>query len=177
MSAVIGADESELLFRLGELGLEPANFNGGGQIVVAGALDALAALAANPPTRARVVPLQVAGAFHSRYMVPAVGRLREFTETLAVADPTTRIWSNADGESVDSGSRFIELLVDRVSAPVRWDRVMDSLAAEDVTGIIEIAPGGALVGLAKRGLRGIPAIAVKSPDDLPAAIDLIDRTS
>lgn len=177
MSAVIGADESELLVRLDELGLEPANFNGGGQIVVAGALDALSALADHPPARARVVPLQVAGAFHTRFMHPAVARLTQFTTTLPIADPTTRIWSNADGELVDSGSRFIELVVGRVSAPVRWDRVMQSLAAEEVTGLIEVAPAGALVGLAKRGLRGVPAVAIKTPDDLPAAIEMIDRTS
>lgn len=177
MSAVIGADESELLFRLGELGLEPANFNGGGQVVVAGALDALSVLAADPPARARVVPLQVAGAFHTRFMQPAVARLRRFTATLPIADPTTRIWSNADGAPVDSGSRFIELVVDRVSSPVRWDRVMQSLAAENVTGLIEVTPAGALVGLAKRGLRGVPAVAITTPDDLTAAIDMIDRTS
>ncbi len=177
MSAVIGADESELLFRLGELDLEPANFNGGGQIVVAGAVDALAALAADPPTRARVIPLQVAGAFHSRYMLPAVERLREYAASLSVDDPTTRIWSNADGDAVASGARFIDLLVDRVSAPVRWDRVMESFAAEGVTGMIELAPGGALAGLAKRGLRGVPTISIKTPDDLPAAIDMIDRTT
>lgn len=177
MSAVIGADENELMFRLGELGLEPANFNGGGQVVVAGALDALAELAENPPARARVVPLQVAGAFHTHYMAPAVERLSRFASGLTVTDPTTMLWTDDDGSVVTDGRRFIDLLVDRVSAPVRWDRVMESMADAQVTGIIELSPAGALVGLAKRGLKGVPSIAIKTPDDIPAAIDLIDGTA
>ena len=177
MSAVIGADEAELLARLGELDLEPANFNGAGQIVVAGALAALAELAAAPPTRARVIPLQVAGAFHTRYMRPAVERLSAVADSLTALQPTLPIWSNSDGESVLDGPRFLDLLVGQVSSPVRWDKCMASFAAAGVTGIIEIAPAGALVGLAKRGLKGVPTVAIKTPDDLPAAYELIDKQS
>jgi [acyl-carrier-protein] S-malonyltransferase len=177
MSAVIGADENALLTRLDELGLSPANFNGGGQIVVAGALDALTQLAENPPARARVIPLQVAGAFHTRYMQPAVEGLRAFASTLATADPTVPIWTNKDGSRVDSGSVFRDLLVGQVSSPVRWDLCMESFTAAGVTGIIEVAPAGALVGLAKRGLKGVPAVAIRTPDDLPAAFDLIDQAA
>ena len=175
MSAVIGADETELLARLDELGLEPANFNGGGQIVVAGSPDALAALAAAPPARARVIPLQVAGAFHTRYMQPAVEHLAQVAAGLNPHDPTLPIWSNRDGNRVSSGGRFVELLVAQVSSPVRWDQCMASFAAAGVTGIIEVAPAGALVGLAKRALKGVPSVAIKTPDDLPAAFDLIDQ--
>ena len=174
MSAVIGADESELLARLDELGLSPANFNGGGQIVVAGALDSLAALASDPPARARVIPLQVAGAFHTRYMAPAVDHLAEIARTLTVADPTLPVWTNNDGSRVTDGDRFVELLVGQVSSPVRWDLCMASFAEAGVTGIIEVAPAGALVGLAKRALKGVPSVAIKTPDDLPAAFELID---
>ncbi|MDQ1580317.1 MAG: [acyl-carrier-protein] S-malonyltransferase [Microbacteriaceae bacterium] len=177
MSAVIGADEAELLARLDELGLSPANYNGGGQVVVAGALDALAALAENPPERARVIPLQVAGAFHTRYMQPAADRLSSFAAALPVSDPTLRIWTNNDGSVVDSGRRFIDLLVGQVSSPVRWDLCMDAFAASGVTGLVELAPAGALAGLAKRGLKGVPTVAVKTPDDLPAAFELIDQQS
>ena len=74
MSAVIGGDEAALLERLAELDLQPANFNGGGQVVVAGALPALAELAESPLAGTRVIPLQVAGAFHTRYMQPEIGR-------------------------------------------------------------------------------------------------------
>jgi [acyl-carrier-protein] S-malonyltransferase len=177
MSAVIGADEAELLARLDELGLSPANYNGGGQVVVAGALDALAALAENPPERARVIPLQVAGAFHTRYMQPAADRLSSFAAALPVSDPTLRIWTNNDGSVVDSGRRFIDLLVGQVSSPVRWDLCMDAFAASGVTGLVELAPAGALAGLAKRALKGVPTVAIKTPDDLPAAFELIDQQS
>ena len=177
MSAVLGGDESALLSRLGELGLEPANYNGGGQIVVAGALDALAALAAEPVAGTRVIPLQVAGAFHTRYMQPAVAHLHAVASGLTTNDPTLPIWTNRDGSLVNDGAAFLELLVGQVSSPVRWDLTMASLADSGVTGIIELAPAGALVGLAKRGLKGVPSVAVKTPDDLAAAFDLIDSES
>ena len=174
MSAVIGGDEVAVLARLDELGLAPANFNGGGQVVVAGSLDGLTALAAEPVPGTRVIPLQVAGAFHTRYMEPAVERLAAFASTLTPGDPTLVIWTNRDGSAVTSGTAFLDLLVGQISSPVRWDRTMDALAAAGVTGIIELAPAGSLVGLAKRGLKGVPTVAVKAPDDLQAAFDLID---
>ncbi|MEO6199947.1 MAG: ACP S-malonyltransferase [Cryobacterium sp.] len=177
MSAVIGAEESELLARLDELDLEPANFNGGGQIVVAGALTALASLAENAPARARVIPLQVAGAFHTRYMSPARERLRAVAAELETADPTLPIWTNNDGSAVTSGAKFLDLLVGQVASPVRWDMCMQSFADAGVTGIIEVAPAGALVGLAKRALKGVPSVAIKTPDDLPAAWALLEQQS
>ena len=177
MSAVIGGDETALLERLAELGLQPANFNGGGQIVVAGALDALAKLAEEPLKGTRVVPLQVAGAFHTRYMQSAVSHLETVAAGLTVNDPSLPVYTNRDGSLIESGSHFVDLLVGQVSSPVRWDRTMNSLADAGVTGIIELAPAGALVGLAKRGLRGIPAVAVKTPDDLSAAFDLMEATA
>lgn len=177
MSAVIGADEAELLARLDSLGLEPANFNGGGQIVVAGAVDALEQLKAEPPAGARVVPLQVAGAFHTRYMQPARERLAEVALSLSPADPGITLWTNRDGSPVASGASFVELLVGQVASPVRWDRCMASFAEAGVTGIIELAPAGALVGLAKRALKGVPTVAVKTPDDLPAAIELLEQAA
>ena len=174
MSAVIGGDEDALLARLAELDLSPANFNGGGQLVVAGALPALAALAANPLEGTRVIPLQVAGAFHTRYMEPAVAPLGLVAAQFETFDPSLRIWTNRDGSEIRDGKHFLDLMVGQVSSPVRWDRVMGSLAEAGVTGIIELAPAGALVGLAKRGLKGIPSVALKTPDDLPAAIELIE---
>jgi len=177
MSAVIGADEAELLATLETLGLSPANYNGGGQIVVAGDLDALAALAEQPPARSRVIPLQVAGAFHTRYMAPAVPALEAFAATLGTNDPTLRLWTNKDGSEVTDGAEFLRLLVGQVSSPVRWDLDMQAFQDAGVSGIIEVAPAGALVGLAKRGLKGVPAVAVKTPDDLPAAFGLIDQAA
>ncbi|GGI48342.1 [acyl-carrier-protein] S-malonyltransferase [Agromyces flavus] len=177
MSAVIGADEADLLGRLDVLGLEPANFNGGGQVVVAGAVEALEQLRAEPPAGARVIPLQVAGAFHTRYMQPARERLAEVASSLSVSDPGVTLWTNRDGSKVASGAEFVDLLVGQVASPVRWDRCMESFAADGVTGLIELAPAGALVGLAKRALKGVPTVAVKTPDDLPAAIELLEQAA
>jgi len=174
MSAVLGGDETELAARLEALGLTAANHNGGGQVVVAGELSALAELAAAPPAKSRVVPLQVAGAFHTRFMQPAVERLRASAATVTPGDPTLTLWTNHDGSTVASGARFVELLVGQVSSPVRWDATMSSFADAGVTGIVELAPAGALTGLAKRALRGVPSVAVKTPDDLQAAVDLIE---
>lgn len=173
MSAVIGGDQDAVVARLGELDLTPANYNGSGQIVAAGALPALQQLSAEPPAGTRVIALQVAGAFHTRYMAPAVDALRSAAAEVAPADPAVTIWTNSDGTAVATGTAFRDLLVAQVSSPVRWDLCMESFAAAGVTGIIELAPAGTLVGLAKRALRGVPSVAVKSPDDLAAAAALL----
>jgi [acyl-carrier-protein] S-malonyltransferase len=182
MSAVLGGDEAELLALLDDLGLQPANFNGGGQIVVAGDLDALAALADAPPAKARVIPLKVAGAFHTRFMSTAVEPLRVAAAGVSASDPTTRLWSNASGAEIGGGREFLDLLVGQVASPVRWDKTMESFQAAGITGLIELAPAGALTGLAKRGLRApdggkLPTVAITSPDDLQAAVDLLEGAS
>lgn len=174
MTAVLGGDEDALLARLSELGLSPANYNGGGQIVVAGELAGLEALAADPVKGTRVVPLQVAGAFHTSYMSSAVDVLRDAVSTVTPADPGITLWTNRDGSVVTEGETALTYLVDQVSSPVRWDLCMASFADQGITGLIELAPAGALTGLAKRGLRGVPAVAVKTPDDLDAAVALLN---
>lgn len=176
MSAVVGGDEAAVVERIESLGLVAANRNGAGQIVASGALEPLEALRAEPPAGARVIPLQVAGAFHSEHMRPAADALRDVAASLSPADPVARLWSNSDGGEVDSGARVVELLVRQVAAPVRWDRTMESFADAGITGLVELAPAGTLTGLAKRALKGVPAVAVKTPADLPAARDLLDRT-
>lgn len=173
MAAVIGGDEASIVQRLDELDLTPANYNGGGQLVAAGALDALAALAADPPAGTRVIPLQVAGAFHTRYMASAVDELRRAVARTSTNDPALTVWTNSDGSVVDDGAAFAGLLVDQVASPVRWDLCMTSFAASGVTGIVEFAPAGTLVGLAKRALRGTPTVALKTPADLDAARTLL----
>ncbi|MFZ6993084.1 ACP S-malonyltransferase [Curtobacterium sp. RRHDQ66] len=173
MAAVLGGDADEVAQALEAHSLVPANHNGGGQTVVAGAAAAIAALAENPPAKARVIPLAVAGAFHTRYMAPAVERVAPVAAGTAAADPTLPIWTNADGSRVDDGRQFVDLMVQQIANPVHWDAVMESFQQAGVTGIIELAPAGALVGLAKRGLRGTPTVAIKSPEDLPAAIELL----
>ena len=177
MSAVLGGDQDAVVEYISGFGLEPANYNGGGQIVVAGDLDALARLGEEPLRGTRVVPLQVAGAFHTRYMQSARDGLAEETAGFAAQDPTLTIWTNRDGSAVDSGSEFLELMVGQVASPVRWDLCMASFEQEGITGLIELTPGGALTGLAKRGLKGVPAVAIKTPDDLPAAVELLNAGS
>lgn len=174
MSAILGGDEAAVLARLAELDLSPANYNGGGQLVVAGALPALAALAESPVAGTRVIPLQVAGAFHTRYMASAVEALRTAVASVTPLDPRETLWTNRDGSVVADGATALSYLVDQVSSPVRWDLCMASFAEQGITGLIELAPAGALVGLAKRGLRGVPTVAVKTPDDLDAAVTLLN---
>lgn len=173
MSAVLGGDPDDVVARAESLGLQPANYNGGGQIVVAGELPALARLADAPPEKARVMPLKVAGAFHTRYMNNARDFLATQAESFSAADPHLRLWTNNDGSEVTDGVRFRDLLVTQVASPVRWDLCMDSFQTAGVTGVIEIAPAGALVGLARRGLKGIPTQVVNTPDDLDAAVEMI----
>ena len=144
-------------------------------LVVGAGIAGLAAALTAGAAGARVIPLQVAGAFHTRFMEPAVDTMREVASGIVAEDPQLRIWTNRDGSVVDDGPRYLELLVGQIASPVRWDLVMESFAANGVTGIVELAPAGALVGLAKRALKGLPTVAVKSPDDIPAAHALIDQ--
>jgi [acyl-carrier-protein] S-malonyltransferase len=176
MSAVLGGEPDVVQARLSELGLTAANMNGGGQVVVAGELGALVALAADPAEGTRVIPLPVAGAFHTAFMAGAVDTLRDAASTVTPSDPTLSIYTNRDGSHVSSGTTYLDFLIGQVSNPVRWDLCMDAFAKDGVTGIIELAPAGALVGLAKRGLKGIPSVAVKSPEDLVAAVDLLEAS-
>ncbi|WP_313357976.1 ACP S-malonyltransferase, partial [Microbacterium sp.] len=177
MSAVLGGDADEVLALLDELELTAANYNVAGQIVAAGALPALAQLAERAPRAVRVMPLQVAGAFHTSYMAPAVDTLRAAVSTVSASDPTVTLWSNRDGAVVDDGQAALDRIVTQVSSPVRWDLCMEAFAAAGITGFIELAPAGALTGLAKRGLRGVPNVAVKTPDDLDAAAELLAGSS
>ncbi|AYG05508.1 ACP S-malonyltransferase [Gryllotalpicola protaetiae] len=177
MSAVLGGDQDAVVEHVTAFGLEAANYNGGGQIVVAGELSALAKLSDEPLRGTRVVPLQVAGAFHTRFMAPAREVLRAQASAFTPADPAITLWTNKDGSVVTSGSAFLELLVGQVASPVRWDLDMAAFAAAGATALIELAPGGALVGLARRGLKGVPTVAIKAPEDITAAVELIEGSA
>lgn len=173
MAAILGGDQTIVEARLTALGLEPANYNGAGQIVAAGSASGIAELQAEGPEGARVIPLQVAGAFHTRYMAPAVSTLAAYAAGITVADPFTSLWSNAAGRKVSSGPEFVELMVNQVKSPVRWDLCMSAMVEAGVTALIEVAPAGTLVGLAKRSMPGIETLAIKTPDNLEAALALI----
>ncbi|HEU4667444.1 MAG TPA: ACP S-malonyltransferase [Arthrobacter sp.] len=172
MSAVVGGDPAEVLAAITAAGATPANVNGAGQTVAAGTFEQLKALAENPPAKARVIPLKVAGAFHTSHMAPAVSALKSLQPQLKPQAPKVPLLSNFDGGDVTDGDAAVESLIAQVSRPVRWDRCMETMVARGVTGVIELAPAGTLAGLAKRGMPGVKTVAVKTPDDLSAALAL-----
>ncbi|HEV7173030.1 ACP S-malonyltransferase [Pedococcus sp.] len=177
MSAVLGGDPAEVAAALERHGLTAANANGAGQVVAAGTLEQLAALAAEPPAKARVIPLQVAGAFHTHHMAPAVEALTALTEGFETQAPSVSLLSNADGAVVSDGPEALTRLVRQVSSPVRWDLCMQTMVSMGVTTLIELTPAGTLVGLAKRAMPGVTTLALKTPDDLAAAQQLVtDQT-
>jgi [acyl-carrier-protein] S-malonyltransferase len=178
MSALLGGDPEVTVAHLEKLGLTPANVNGAGQIVAAGTLEELAALEADKPEGVRrVVPLTVAGAFHTRHMAPAVAKLEEAAQVLTPADPTVAYVSNKDGRTVATGAEVVSRLVGQVANPVRWDLCMETFKELGVTALVEVCPGGTLTGLAKRALPGVKTLALKTPDDLDAARALIAEHS
>jgi [acyl-carrier-protein] S-malonyltransferase len=175
MSAVVGGDSDDVAAVLLRHGLTAANNNGGGQIVAAGTMEQLAALSADPPARARVIPLQVAGAFHTEHMATAVKALGDMSRAISTHDSRTRLVSNRDGAVVHSGREVLRRLVTQISSPVRWDLCMETFKDFGVTGLIEIPPAGTLANLAKRGLPGVEVLALKSPDQLSDAHRMISE--
>jgi len=173
MTAVLGGDQDAVLAAIARHGLTPANVNGAGQIVAAGTLSELEAFASDPPSGARLRPLQVAGAFHTRHMAPAVAALRDAAADVAVADPALTLLSDADGAAVTTGKEWLERIVAQVATPVRWDQCMQTMADLGVTALIELPPAGTLTGLARRALPGVAQLAVKTPEQLDAARELI----
>ncbi|MGY4993897.1 ACP S-malonyltransferase [Streptomyces sp. 900105245] len=174
MSALLGGDAETSVAHLERLGLTPANINGAGQIVAAGTLEQLAVLNEDKPEGVRkVVPLKVAGAFHTHHMAPAVETLAKAAAELTPADPKVPYVSNKDGRTVANGAEVLERLVGQVANPVRWDLCMETFKELGVTALIEVCPGGTLTGLAKRALPGVKTLALKTPDDLDAARELI----
>lgn len=165
MAAVLGGEESDVIARITAAGLNPANYNGAGQIVAAGSKAAIDQLIANPPEKARVIELKVAGAFHTEFMADAEVKLREAAALLIPSDPKITLISNQAGQPVKTGQEFLDLMVSQVSRPVRWDLCMRTLDAMGVE-LIELPPAGALAGLAKRGMTNSSTLALKSPTDL-----------
>jgi [acyl-carrier-protein] S-malonyltransferase len=175
MMAVIGGDQAEVLAAIEANGLTAANNNGSGQIVAAGTVEQLAALSENPPAKARLIQLSVAGAFHTVHMEPAVAHLAQLSRAISTHDPRTRLLSNADGQVVQSGREYLARLVRQVANPVRWDLCLQTMADLGVTGLLELPPAGTLTGIAKRNLKGIELFALNTPDQLPAALDFVAK--
>jgi [acyl-carrier-protein] S-malonyltransferase len=184
MSAVLGGEPDEVLAVLEKHGLTPANMNGAGQVVAAGPLDGLEALKADPPTKARVMPLSVAGAFHTEYMGSARAELEGLVGGLRPADPSRRLLSNADGAEVADGAEALSRLVSQVTSPVRFDACLTTMRELGVTAVVELPPAGALAGLAKREWKGLQVdgkdveiLALTSPKDLDRARELLGGTA
>ena len=175
MTAVIGGDADDVLLALAAHDLTAANNNGRGQIVAAGTKDQLAALAANPPARARLIELSVAGAFHTVHMEPAVARLTALARAISTHDPRTRLLSNADGQVVHDGREVLRRLVGQLAAPVRWDLCMTAMADLGVTGLLEMPPAGTLTGIVKRNLKGVEVFALNTPDQLEEAMEFVHK--
>jgi [acyl-carrier-protein] S-malonyltransferase len=172
MAAVLGGDPDEVLAAALSHGLEVATVNVAGQTVFGGPIEALEAFAAAPPASARVRRLETAGAFHTRAMAPAVGRLAELVAALSPADPTCAVVANADGAVVTSGRALLDRLVGQLTGPVRFDLCLQTLAGMSPWSVVELAPGGTLSALVKRALPGVPITALKTPDDVPAPDDV-----
>ncbi|QDP97441.1 acyltransferase domain-containing protein [Microlunatus elymi] len=175
MTAVIGGNPDEVLSKIEDHDLTAANNNGRGQIVAAGTIAQLKELAADPPARARLIELSVAGAFHTRHMAPAVQHLQDLARAISTHDPRTRLLSNADGQVVHDGVEVLQRLVRQVSSPVRWDLCMQTMADLGVTGLLEIPPAGTLTGIAKRNLKGVEVFALNTPDQLGEAAEFVRK--
>jgi [acyl-carrier-protein] S-malonyltransferase len=175
MAAVVGGEQEGVLADLAARGLAAANYNGAGQIVAAGSKELIVELVANAPTGTRVIQLQVAGAFHTTFMESARAPLAEYSKVLEAKDPNILIWTNRDGSSVAEGNKFVDLLVNQVSNPVRWDKTMDSMIDAGVSLMIELLPGGALSGIAKRSMPNTVAIPVKTPADLDKVAEALGK--
>lgn len=170
MAAVVGGEQDNVLGHLSNLGLFAANYNGKGQIVAAGSSANIQELVANPPAGTRVVGLAVAGAFHTSFMETAKVALGSLALSISCEDPKLLIWSNSGGARVTSGDKFLDLLINQVSKPVRWDLTMDSMVSDGVSAVIELLPGGTLTGIAKRAMPGVATLALKSPEDIEKAV-------
>ena len=175
MAAVVGGELDDVVAHLESVGLFAANFNGAGQVVAAGTKELIGALVATPPAGSRVVALQVAGAFHTSFMEPARPVLAAFAEELDVQDPDISIWTNNDGSLVATGQKYLDLMVNQVSNPVRWDKTMESMQRANVSVMVELLPAGALSGIAKRAMPNTVAIALKTPADLDKVAEAIGK--
>jgi [acyl-carrier-protein] S-malonyltransferase len=175
MTAVLGGDRDEVMAKLEQHGLTAANDNGRGQLVTAGTREQLDALEQDPPAKAKLKALQVAGAFHTEHMQGAAQTLARFARAISTHDPRTRLLSNRDGQVVHHGRDVLARLVSQVSTPVRWDLCMQTMSDLGVTGVIEMPPAGTLTGIVKRALKGVETFALETPDQLDEARAFVDK--
>jgi [acyl-carrier-protein] S-malonyltransferase len=175
MTAVLGGDRDDVMAALQRHGLTAANDNGPGQVVAAGTVEQLAAFADDPPAKARLMPLSVAGAFHTEHMRPAVDDLKRLARAVTTHDARARLISNRDGQVVHDGRDVLKRLVSQVASPVRWDLCMQTMLDLGVTGMLEMPPAGTLTGIARRAMKDVETFALKTPDQLDDARAFVDK--
>ena len=152
MAAIIGEERSRIAGLCAEFGIETANFNAPGQIIVSGdkaKVDALVAAAKNKGLK-RVMALNVAGAYHSRLMEPARAGFAAYLAGVTFQRPRFTVFSNTTGQVVAEPAQIREALVRQVVSPVLWEDCMRACAAAGATEFWECGPGGVLAGLARR---------------------------
>ena len=179
MAAVLGLDADTVAQACAEAAngeiVSPANMNGAGQIVIAGARDAVARAGerAKALGAKRVIPLAVSAPFHCALMTPARDRLAPELRAIAAHRPRVPIVANVDADPKRDSSAAIEALVQQVTSPVRWEAVVRRLASEGVTTYVEVGPGTVLSGLVRKIHREATVVNFGSPDDLAAIEPLI----
>jgi [acyl-carrier-protein] S-malonyltransferase len=172
MAAILGLDGATVLRACEEASqgdvVSAANINGGEQVVISGAKDAVARAGARAKELGarRVVPLQVSAPFHCALMKPAQDRLAPELRSIRVHDPRVPIVANVDAEVKRTASQAIEALVAQVSSPVRWEDVVRRLASEGVTTYVEVGPGTVLSGMVARINRDATVANIATPDDV-----------
>ena len=154
MTAILGGDRDEILAGLEKHGADPPPTQRPGQIVAAGTLEQLAALANEPPAKARLMPLTVAGAFHTDHMAAAVGHVSALASSVSVHNPRIPVISNRDGQVLDEGAEVLRRIVGQIASPVRWDLCLKTMSDLGVTGLLELPPAGTLTGIARRYFKG-----------------------
>ena len=170
MAAVLGLDADRVAQACTEAAagevVSPANLNAPGQVVIAGASDAVARAGARARELGarRVLPLPVSAPFHCALMAPAQQRLEPDLRGLVVADPALPVVANVDAEPKRDAAAAIDALVAQVSAPVRWEAVVQRLAALGARLYVEAGPGAVLGGLIRKIDRGAAAFSVGDPD-------------
>ena len=175
MSAVLGGDKAEVIKHIEQFDLVPANVNSNGQIVASGLLTNLEKLSANPPASTKVRKLEVAGAFHSQFMKSAESELEKEFAQADLTNPTCSFISNKDGQIITESTELKNRLISQITSPVRWDLCQAKMVEQGVTGMLELAPGGVLTGIAKREMPGVELFAIKSPEDIENAQAFINK--
>lgn len=181
MAAVLGLDDEdvEVACRRADSEVWVANFNAPGQVVIAGSPDgvAKATVHAKELGAKKVMPLQVAGAFHTPFMTAARERLRSAIALANPRDTEVAVVSNVDALAHASGAEWASLLSAQLSSPVRWKHSLLTMAEAGVTGFVELGPGGVLTGMAKRTVDNARTISVSTPDELDKLIDWVNQAS